>query len=160
MMRICALPATAALAFAGVMTIAGQARVPQTQAQAPAQQAPTFRSGVDLVTVDVTVLSRGGEPVPSLNAGDFTLLVDGAPRPIVSVRRVEASRALPPDAIDARPEDAPAPAVDTAARRRFVLVVDRDHLYAGEGQQMLQAAATARSTRFRSRCGTSGGAGS
>ncbi|HSP92302.1 MAG TPA: VWA domain-containing protein, partial [Vicinamibacterales bacterium] len=132
MMRICALPATAALAFAAVMTIAGQA---------PARQAPTFRSGVDLVTVDVTVLSRGGEPVASLNAGDFTLLVDGAPRPIVSVRRVEASRALPPDAIDARPEDAPAPAVDTAARRRFVLVVDRDHLYAGEGQQMLQAAA-------------------
>jgi len=36
MMRICALPATAALAFAAVMTIAGQAPVPETPAQAPA----------------------------------------------------------------------------------------------------------------------------
>ena len=141
MTRFRSLPTTAVLAFAAAMTIAGQAPVPQTPSQAPGSQAPTFRSGVDLVTVDVTVLSRSGEPVPSLNAGDFTLLVDGTPRPIVSVRRVEASRALQPDAIDARPEDAPAPAVDTAARRRFVLVVDRDHLYAGEGQQILQAAA-------------------
>jgi len=141
MTRFRSIRTTAVLAFAAVMTIAGQAPVSQTPAQPSAQQAPTFRSGVDLVTVDVTVLSRGGEPVASLNAGDFTLLVDGSPRPIVSVRRVEASRALQPDAIDARPVDAPAPAVDTAARRRFVLVVDRDHLYAGEGQQMLQAAA-------------------
>ena len=134
MTRIRTLPATAVLAIAAILT-------PSGQVQAPAQQAPTFRSGVDLVTVDVTVLSRGGEPVVSLRAEDFTLLVDGAPRPIVSVRRVEASRALPPDALDARPDAAPAPAVDAAARRRFVLVVDRDHIYAGEGQQVLQAAA-------------------
>jgi len=139
-MRRCrTLQATAVLAFAAVLALGGQAPAPQ--APVPVQQAPAFRSGVDLVTVDVTVLSRGGEPVGSLKAADFTLLVDGAPRPIVSVRLVEASRGLAPDALAARPEETPAPAVDAAARRRFVLVVDRDHIYAGEGQQMLQAAA-------------------
>ncbi|MFO7694871.1 MAG: VWA domain-containing protein [Vicinamibacterales bacterium] len=142
MTRFRTLQATAALAVAAVLVAAsGQPPAPQAAAQAPAPQAPAFRSGVDLVTVDVTVLSRGGEPVDSLKAGDFTLLVDGAPRPIVSVRLVEASRGLAPDVLDARPDNAPVPAVDTAARRRFVLVVDRDHIYAGEGQQMLQAAA-------------------
>jgi VWFA-related protein len=119
--------------------LAAAAQAPS--AQAPPQQAPTFRSGIDLVSVDVTVLSRNGEPVASLKAEDFTLLVDGAPRPIVSMRRVQASRAPALDALDAKPEDPVAPTFDVAARRRFVLVVDRDHIYAGEGQQMLQAAA-------------------
>ena len=129
---------TLAIIFTAALAAAGQE--PPPQAASP-QTPPRFRSGIDLVSVDVTVLSRGGEPVASLKADDFTLLVDGTARPIVSARRVEASRALPPDALDARPEDAAVPPVDAAARRRFVLVVDRDHIYAGEGQQTLQAAA-------------------
>jgi len=38
---------------------------------------PTFRSGVDLVTVDAAVLDGDGRPVPSLRAEDFRLEVDG-----------------------------------------------------------------------------------
>ncbi len=141
MTRFRTLQATAVLAVAAVLALSGQAPAPQAPAQVPAQQPPTFRSGIDLVTVDVTVLARSGQPVASLKAEDFTLLVDGEPRPIVSLRRVQASRTPATDALDAKPEDPAAPTVDTAARRRFVLVIDRDHIYAGEGQQMLQAAA-------------------
>ena len=43
---------------------------------------------MNLVTVDVTVLSRGGNPVTTLTADDFALLVDGVPRPIMSMRLV------------------------------------------------------------------------
>lgn len=117
---------------------AGRAMVP------PQAQAPAFRSGVDLVAVDVTVSSRGGDPVTSLTAEDFTLRVDGQTRPIVSVRRVQAGAPAPAEKPPAHPvpaapaETAPA---DSAARRRFVLVVDRDHIPVGEGQQMLRAAA-------------------
>jgi VWFA-related protein len=142
MIRFRAPQATAVLAVSAALALSGQAPAPQAPTQAPAQQPPTFRSGIDLVTVDVTVLARNGQPVASLKAEDFTLLVDGERRPIVSLRRVQASRTTAPDALDAKPEDPAAPTVDTAARRRFVLVIDRDHIYAGEGQQMLQAAAT------------------
>jgi hypothetical protein len=47
--------------------------------QAPAQ----FRSGVDLITLDVTVLDRSRKPVLGLTADDF-IVTDGghtAPRP-------------------------------------------------------------------------------
>jgi VWFA-related protein len=136
MTRLRTLQATAVLALAAVLTPAGQEPPPQ----AAPQQAPAFRSGIDLVTVDVTVLARSGEPVSTLKPEDFTLLVDGSPRPIVSARLVEsASR---PAAGGATPPASPAaPVVDVAARRRFVLIVDRDHIPVGEGQQMLQAAA-------------------
>jgi VWFA-related protein len=136
MIRIHALPGTAVLCLAAALAVKGQAPVPQ----APAQPARTFRSGIDLVTVDVTVLSRTGAPVDTLKAGDFTLLVDGAERPIVSVRLVESPSAPAPDTA-AAPAAPAGPAADAATRRRFVIVVDRDHIPAGEGQQMLQAGA-------------------
>ena len=124
----------AASGAACILASAGAGQVPAPQAP------PTFRSGIDLVAVDVTVLSRDGDPITSLTAGDFTLLVDGVPRPIVSVRLVQSGtpvRAPEPTP----PAAAGALSADAAARRRFVLVVDRDHVHAGEGQQMLQAAA-------------------
>ncbi|HET7217727.1 MAG TPA: VWA domain-containing protein [Vicinamibacterales bacterium] len=50
--------------------------------QAPGPQIPSFRSGIDLVQVDVSVLDRDRTPVRGLTAADFTLLVDGTPTPI------------------------------------------------------------------------------
>jgi VWFA-related protein len=108
--------------------------------QAPAPQAPTFRSGIDLVTVDVTVLGRGGDPLTALTAEDFTLLVDGTPRPIVSMRLVRAGSTTPLQAT-AQPSPPAAPPLISDGRRNFVLVADRDHVHVGEGQQMLEAGA-------------------
>jgi VWFA-related protein len=104
-------------------------------------QQPTFRSSVDLVTVDVTVLSRGGDPLTNLRQDDFTLLIDGKPRPILTFRflRADAPAAAPEPGQPAPPPAAPP---DASQRRVFVLVVDRDHVPAGEGQQMLEAGAT------------------
>ena len=45
---------------------------------------PPFRSGVDVVRVDVSVLDRNRVPVRGLTAADFTVLEDGKPRPIVA----------------------------------------------------------------------------
>jgi VWFA-related protein len=48
-----------------------------------AQQAPpTFKSGVALVTVDVSVLDREGRPVEGLGAGDFEVKLDGRVYPV------------------------------------------------------------------------------
>jgi len=45
---------------------------------------PTFRTGVDVVQVDVSVLDKDRHPVRGLTSGDFTILEDGKPRPIVA----------------------------------------------------------------------------
>ncbi len=105
-------------------------------------QPPAFKSGVDLVTVDLTVLNRSGEPVADLKPSDLTVLVDGRPRRIVSLRLVRADagdielQAAPPPEIKAL-----LPPVPPGHGRRFVLAVDRDNITRGEGQQMLSAGA-------------------
>jgi hypothetical protein len=109
MTRFRTLLPTAALAAAAVLAPSAQAP------QVPAQQPPTFRSGIDLVAVDVTVLARNGRPVATLKAEDFTLQVDGAPRPIVSARLIEA-RAEDPAGAAARPVPPVAAPGDAAAR--------------------------------------------
>ena len=48
---------------------------------------PTFRSGIDVVQVDVSVLDRSRVPVRGLTAADFIVLEDGKPRPIRSSSR-------------------------------------------------------------------------
>ena len=112
-------------------------------ASAPEAQAPLFRSGTDVVTVDVTVLDRSGEPAITLKADDFTLTVDGRPRKIQSVRLVksERARASPSELPPAQPGQPVEAAPGLSPPRRFVLVVDREHIPVGEGQQMLAAGA-------------------
>lgn len=101
------------------------------------QQAPPplFRSGVDLVTVDVTVLSRGGDPVAALGLADFALTVDGKPRKIISVLPTKSGIPEKPAA-----GETSLPIASLYTPRRFVIVVDREHLPLGESQQILAAA--------------------
>ncbi|MBI4476567.1 MAG: VWA domain-containing protein [Acidobacteria bacterium] len=114
---------------------------PQTPPPAPAkEQLPIFRSGIDLVTVDVGVFDNDGNPIRSLGADDFTLEVDGEPRKLVSVEYV--SYAVPERA-DPRPassathystnEDAP-------LGRLILLVVDQGNIRLGEGRAVMATA--------------------
>lgn len=50
---------------------------------------PAFRSGVDIVQIDVSVLDGKRQPVRGLTSADFTVLEDGKPRPIVAFTPVE-----------------------------------------------------------------------
>jgi hypothetical protein len=53
-------------------------------AQQPSDPQPTFRTGVDVVQVDVSVLDKDRHPIQGLTNADFTVLEDGKPRPIVA----------------------------------------------------------------------------
>src|SRR5688500_2399593 len=48
------------------------------------QQAPVFRSLVEVVQLDVSVLDRSRLPVRGLTQDDFTIIADGEPQKIVS----------------------------------------------------------------------------
>jgi VWFA-related protein len=56
--------------------------------QSPAPQS-TFRAGVDLVQVDVSVLDKNRRPVRGLTSADFRVLDDGKPREIVAFSEVD-----------------------------------------------------------------------
>jgi hypothetical protein len=72
----------AALSFALLALSSVEGLAAQAAAQDQPPPKPAFKSAVDLVAVDVSVIDRNGRPVPDLAAGDFTLTVDGKPRRI------------------------------------------------------------------------------
>jgi VWFA-related protein len=74
-----------------------QQQPPRQQQPPQQQQPPVFRSGAELVRVDVTVLTRGGKPVPDLKMSDFVLFEDGVPQKIQTFQFVEFNGAHGPD---------------------------------------------------------------
>lgn len=90
----------------------------------PVQAPSTFRAGVDLVSLDVSVLNRDREPVKGLTASDFTIHENGVPQPIVAFGAVDLPawsaeaaawmREVGPDVATNRPD----------ARRAVVIVLD------------------------------------
>jgi VWFA-related protein len=94
------------------------------QQPAPTAQLPTFRTGVDAIQLDVSVLDKDRKPVRGLTAADFTVLEDGRPREIVAFSAVELP--LLPDAAPAGVETV-APDVtrnDPPAGRIVVILLD------------------------------------
>src|SRR5512139_402300 len=62
--------------------LAGQ----QDQAGRPSGSTPTFKSGVDMVTLNAVVKDKHGRLVTSLTRESFALIDDGKPRPILDFR--------------------------------------------------------------------------
>jgi VWFA-related protein len=56
-------------------------------------QQPTFQARADLVTVDVVVFDREGNPVPGLTRDDFTIREDGDPQAIAAFEAVAMNEA-------------------------------------------------------------------
>jgi VWFA-related protein len=107
-----------------------------------AWQQSVFRSGVELVTVDVTVLNRHGEPIADLAADRFDVAVDGSSRRVVSAQFVPHRRApLAP----ARPValDEHFTSNESVDPGRLILIaVDQAHIRRVEGLAALRAAAS------------------
>src|SRR5688572_10683592 len=62
--------------------------VAATSLSAQQPQVPTFRSTVEVVRLDVTVLDKQRRPIRDLRQEDFTVLVDGVEQPLVAFEPV------------------------------------------------------------------------
>lgn len=96
---------------------------------------PTFRSGVELVTIDVVATDRSGAPVHNLKAADFELFEDGKSQPIRTFQFIDASMApaesiLPPGIVSN----------DVEPGGIFALVLDEIGYYVTEVQDVRRAA--------------------
>jgi VWFA-related protein len=117
----------------------------------PAAQQATFRSGVELVWVDATVVDNDGRPVTGLTGEDFDVSVDGKRRRVASAQFVNLSGStttavatLARPALSSNEIDpaSPLPPPD----RLVVIAVDHSSFLPGRGRQVVQGA-----TRFLDR---------
>src|SRR5688572_28633610 len=132
--RLNAMKALAA-ALSLALALSAGAGHPAAQEQPPPRT--TFRSAVDLVPVDVSVVDRNGRPVSDLGPGDFTLTVDGKPRRIASAQFIAAERTTqeaPPKPMEYTSN------ADATAGRLIMIVVDANNIGAGRGRTAFEAA--------------------
>src|SRR5688572_15112876 len=87
-----------------------------------AQQQPTFRGGVDVMSVDVVVLDKTGMPVPLLAAEDFGVTFGKKPRRVLAAEYV--SSAQPKRATTLRSAPAASSNRRLLAPRTFMFLVD------------------------------------
>ena len=106
-------------------------------ASAPRAQQARFKSGVDLVTVDVAVLNDRGQPIPGLGAEDFELSVDGSSRRIAWAEFVPHRNAAPASITT----DHFSSNEGLNAGRLVLIAVDQAHIRRVEGLAALRAAA-------------------
>lgn len=124
----------------GMLVIASIAASAAPSAQ---RQAPTFRSGVELIEVDATVIDGDGNPIPDLRAADFSVTVDGEPRAVVQAQFI--SLRAPEES--SHPADSPAEDAgytsnaDADPGRLIVILVDEESMPWGEGRRLMHAAA-------------------
>jgi VWFA-related protein len=134
------------------------ARAPEPRQQ-PANQRPTatFRSSVDLVTVNVVVRDRNGNIVRGLTRDDFTVTEDGRPQTIsnfdfeeVAAAATEAAPVEIPTilggvgraaAAPSAAPTAPAPSIDMHGRRVTALFFDLSSM---QPEEATRSAASAR----------------
>jgi VWFA-related protein len=92
-------------------------------------QVPSFPTEARLVTVDVLVLDRDGQPVPGLSADDFLVLEDGVAQPVASFEAFDQGPS-PPSLPASRPPAREFSSRETRPRgaRSFVLLVDDEGL--------------------------------
>src|SRR5262249_20118029 len=63
------------------------------QSQGPQKPTTTFRSGLDVIAVDVQVVDRDGVPVPALGPDKFDVTINGRRRRVLSAEFIESRSA-------------------------------------------------------------------
>jgi VWFA-related protein len=112
----------------------------QTQAAEPAQ-GPTFRTGVDLVSVDVAVVDRNGRPVEDLRAPEFTVKIDGETRRVVSAELIKVDVAAAKKQVADKSETFFTSNLAPVNGRTILIAVDQINVRPGSLHAVMTAAA-------------------
>jgi VWFA-related protein len=111
----------------------------QTQTTDPAQ-GPTFRTGVDLVSVDVAVVDRNGRPVEDLRAPEFTVKIDGETRRVVSAELIKVDVAAAKKQVADKSETFFSSNLAPINGRTILIAVDQINIRPGSLQAVMTAA--------------------
>jgi VWFA-related protein len=120
------------------VSVGGQQQVPPRAPQA-------LRTEVALIQVDVNVVDGKGLPVGDLRQDEFTVTVDGKPRPVASSQFVLLKRAPAPQA-QAAPRryfssnQGPGQTPTSPTGRLFLIVVDSENIGIGGSRAVMAAA--------------------
>ncbi|HEX5474077.1 MAG TPA: VWA domain-containing protein [Vicinamibacterales bacterium] len=126
----------------------------QQSAAPPAaqRQAPTFKSGTQVVQVDVRVFDKDGRFVTNLGPGDFEIKEDKVAQPIVSLTLVGGAATAGVAAASGTTAATAGPAATTPAastRATWLFVFDTPHLSAAGLHRTREALETFISSKFR-----------
>jgi len=116
-----------------------------------AQQLPpqTFRSGVDLILIEATVLDKDGKPIAGLQARDFSIKIGGKTRTVGAAEYIPAGRAVTAPAASTSGTPGTTLPASTAApfeaartelggsNRTIMIAVDVDNIRPGAGRNAL-----------------------
>ncbi len=109
-------------------------------AQQPTSAPPVFRSGADLVRVDIRVTDASGAPIRDLRADEVQIQEGGEPRPLLFFQHIQEPKGTYTDA--ARRTIASEISTNQGAPRGhvYVLVFDQMHIKPGNEQKARMAA--------------------
>ena len=133
-MRVTAVTGAAALLASALLGAAPQA--PQT---------PVFRSGVELISVDITALDTNGRQVTDLTAADLQVEIDGDRRQVASVEYI---RSVDPLRVIGAPSKVVVPdetfwssnAKGAPRGRLIVLLIDQGNIRTGAARNSMNSA--------------------
>jgi VWFA-related protein len=97
----------------------------------------TFRSGTDVIAVDVQVVDRNGRPIPQLAPDRFEVEIGGHRRRIVSVDLIQYADFDAPSRLPASADGAP---IQTAPPRTYVIGMDVSSFSIAESRTVLEGA--------------------
>jgi VWFA-related protein len=139
--RVHAILLAAALAIAsqppGVAAVARQ----QPPPIAPAASAKAAAPIASETRIEVVAVDKDGKPVEGLRPADLTVTIDGAARPIVSIRRVSRGPGALSDAARRQTGGGQGQSYAAEPIRNVVIVIDQETIVRGEERTAIQAAA-------------------
>lgn len=120
--------------FASALVMLSAIAPPLAQTAQPGR----FRSGIELLTLDVAVTDSNGSPVTNLQADDFVVSVGGQPRKVLFARFLGAGGGARASA-GRDPSVAHISNTATASGRHVLFVIDRDSIQSGAEKSLLTA---------------------